>query len=307
MCIRDRGKELYTSAITEKDLKDIEFCINNDVEYIALSYVKSADDVKALREILKRKNREDIKIIAKIETKSAIRNLDSIIEKSDIILIARGDLGMHFPLEEIPKLQKEIIAKSLSRGKPVIVATQLLESLVTSPTPTRSEIVDIMTAVCDGVDALLLTNETAIGRYPIEAVRWLRRVIEKYEEKSCIKVPGINETIYDKFAKGITLLAESMNAKIVAYTRRGNTARRLSRYRPSTPLIVIASSDKIARQISLLWGVKAYPKRINDTKNIWNIMSEFLKQKGEIAYGDIVIMTIGLREGTTDLVRIEII
>jgi len=302
-----KGKELHVPALTRKDLEDIDFCIDNDIEYIALSYVRSTDDIKALRDILRRRGREDIKIIAKIETKSAIKNLDSIIEEADVTLVARGDLGMHFPLEEIPKLQKEIITKSLSRGKPVIVATQLLESLVQNPTPTRSEIVDIMTAVHEGVDALLLTNETTIGKYPVEAVKWLKRVIKTYEDQSCVKVQGVNETIYDKFAKGITLLAESMNAKIVAYTRKGNTARRLSRYRPATPLIVIASNIKVARQISILWGIRAYSMKIDDTRNLWDIMSCYLKEKGEITYGDIVIMTIGLREGTTDLVRVELI
>ncbi|HIQ04025.1 MAG TPA: pyruvate kinase [Desulfurococcales archaeon] len=302
-----KGKEFHTSALTEKDLKDIEFCINNDIEYIALSYVRSADDVRALKDILGEKGREDIRVIAKIETKSAVSNLDQIVEEADVILIARGDLGMHFPLEEIPKLQKEITMKSLSRGKPVIVATQLLESVVYNPTPTRSEIVDVMTAVCDGVDALLLTDETTVGKYPIEAVRWLKRIIEAYEDRSCVKIPGVNETIYDKFAKGITLLAESMNAKIIAYTRSGNTARRLSRYRPATPLIAVASNIKVARQISILWGVKAYSKKVDNLGNIWDTIRDFLKQKGEIAYGDIVIMTIGLRKGTTDLVRIEMI
>lgn len=302
-----KGKELDLPILSEKDLRDIEFSIDKGLDYLAISFVRKRDDIVTLKGILKDRGGEKIRIIAKVETKSAVRNLDEIVEESDAVLVARGDLGMHFSLEKVPRLQNEIISKCVTRGKPVILATQLLESMVERPIPTRSEVVDVMTAVQSGVDSLLLADETAVGKYPIEAVQWLRRIILEGEKDLSVRVEGRGETIYDKFAKGITFLADSINAKIVAFSRRGATAGRLSRYRPRAPIYVVTNDIVTARQISLLWGVYPYFVEGVDYREGFSKLIRLLKEKGYLSYGDIVIYTIGLREGSTDTVKIEVI
>lgn len=301
------GKEPDVVPITNKDIKDVEFSVKHGLDYLALSFVRRANDVKLLRDLLSEKGGEEIKIIAKIETKQAVRNLHEIIKVSDAILIARGDLGMYFDLAEIPKIQEYIVRESIKYGKPVILATQILESMVSNPMPMRSEVVDAFNAVKQGVDALLLTSETSIGSYPVEAVKWLRKIIEEGEKDLCLQVEGVNETIYDKFAKGVCLLANSIGAKVIAYTRKGNTARRISRYRIRNPTIVVTNSEKVARQINILWGIRPLYVEASDYNEAWFKAFEKLKSKGIIAYGDIVILTTGLREGATDLVKIEIV
>jgi len=245
-----------------------------------------------------------MKIIAKIETRSAVEKIDEIISEADAVLVARGDLGMYFKLVEIPKIQELIIKKALAYGKPSIVATQLLESMVNNPIPTRSEVVDIMKAVEQGADALMLSNETAIGKYPVESVRWLRKIIEA--SPPCERViEGVNETIYDKFAKGIVLLAESLGAKIVAFTRSGATARRLSRYRPRVPVYTVTNDKRVSRQLKILRGISSCYLEDASPENFWEKASKILEDKGELSSGDIVIVIRGMRKEATDLVRIE--
>ncbi len=302
-----KGKEPPLPAITDKDRRDIEFCIENKVDYIALSFVREVEDVLALRDILDEKGGEDIRIVAKIKTASAVKNIESILSKSDAALIARGDLGMFYPLEEIPDLQSMLTKKCRSLGKPVILATQLLESMIENPVPTRSEVVDVMTAVREGVDALMLAGETSIGKYPVEAVRWLRRIIEASEKHPPEIVEGVNETLYDKFAKGVVLLAGSLGAYITAYTRKGNTAMRLSRYRPIQGVLAFTSNPRVARQLSMLWGVEPFYIDVEEGGDLWSTIIDVLKERGVVGYGDIVIMTIGMKPGTTDMLRIETI
>lgn len=306
MSLALKGKEVVPTSLTEKDVRDLEFSANLDVEYYAMSFIRTADDLKALKRELRRLGVGRARVIAKIETRRAVENLEEIVEESDLVMVARGDLGLYFPLEEIPALQKKIIEKSVSKGKPVIVATQLLESVTYNPTPTRSEVVDVATAVNEGVDALLLTGETAIGKYPVEAVEWLSKIINAAEKIHAKRMMEGEETIYDKFVKGVVLLAESMGAKIVAYSRVGNTPRRLSRYRPRVPVYLVTGDLKVARQSNILWGIASYyvPEAVAP-ENAWNIMRGVLVERGELKRGDIVIYTVGLREGITDVVRIE--
>ncbi len=302
------GKDIPLPCITEKDLADIEFSVEVDVDYLALSFVRSSDDIRVLRDLLQDRGREDIKVIAKIETKSAVENLDSIAREADALLVARGDLAMYFPLEKIPQIQELIIKKALYYAKPVIVATQLLESMVEKPMPTRSEVVDIMAAVRQGADALMLADETAVGKYPVEAVRWLRRIVEEAEQRLEIQVDYPRNNIYDRFAHSVAQVASNLNAKILIYTRGGTTARRVSRFRPRTPIYVAASTRKLVRQLQLLWGVK--PVYIQEGQDIWTTLTKLLNElvrEKEISIGDIVVMTGGIREETTNLMKVIIV
>ncbi|MEM2158353.1 MAG: pyruvate kinase [Sulfolobales archaeon] len=253
-------------------------------------------DVKIVKDIIRKSGRDKVKVIAKIETKSAIENLDEIIEASDAVLVARGDLGMNFGLEEIPYLQKKIINKSLQLGKPVIVATQLLESMIESSVPTRAEVVDVSTAVSDGVDALMLTGETAIGKYPIDAVRWLRRIVETTEDKLSINKSREVKALSAKFAKGITELAEDINAKLVVFSVHGNTPRMIALLRPSVDFYVGTPDPEIARYLSILWGLRVYQVEATDYDEGLEATYELLKKKEELRLGELVILAYGLKE-----------
>ncbi len=300
------GKELGLPSLTERDVECAKFAVAADFDYLAMSFVKTGSDVRRLKELLEREGGGDIKVIAKIETKSGVENLESIVAETDAIMVARGDLGNFFPLEEIPRLQRNIIRTSLSLGRPVIIATQLLESMIVNPVPTRSEVVDVMEAVREGVDALMLAAETAMGRYPVEAVRWMRRIIEKIElEMGPARIESYGaETLYDRFARGIALLAESMGAKIAVYTRSGRTAIRISRYRPSTAIYAATGDLKVARQMSMLWGVAPMVVEARDRNEALENLLSRLKEEKLLSFGDIVVIAFGIREGATEVVRI---
>ncbi len=303
------GKDIPVPCLTEKDIQDIEFSIEAGVDYLALSFVRTAEDVRVLKDILQDKKCSDIKIIAKIETKSAVENLDSIIREADAVLVARGDLAMYFPLEKIPKIQELIVKKALYYAKPVIVATQLLESMVEKPFPTRSEVVDISIAVKQGADALMLAEETAVGKYPVEAVKWLRKIIEEAEQDLNVEIQYPEHSVYDRFAHSVAQVANTLKAKILIYTRGGTTARRVCRFRPRTQIYVATSSIKTARQLQLLWGVK--PVHVSeDGTDVWSALDKLLKvllREGEVSMGDIVVMTGGLREETTNLMKVLLV
>ena len=290
------NKEFDLPLLREKDLADIEFAVKNKFSYIGLSYVRGPSDLEMLRKVIKKSGGERTGIIAKIETKSAVKNLDEIVELCEAVLVARGDLGMNFGLEEIPYLQRKIIRRSIEIGKPVILATQLLESMIENPIPTRAEVVDISTATSEGVDALMLTGETAIGKHPVEAVRWLRKIIETTEKKMTVNksrdVKGLNE----KFAKGVVELAEDINSKLVVFSKFGNTPRRIALLRPAVEFYVGTPDIEVARALSILWGIKAYEISALDYDDGLERTYEFLKKKEELRFGDLVILAYGLKE-----------
>jgi pyruvate kinase len=290
------NKEFDLPLLREKDLADIEFAVKHKFSYIGLSYVRGPSDLEMLRKVIKKSGGERTGIIAKIETKSAVKNLDEIVELCDAVLVARGDLGMNFGLEEIPYLQRKIIKRSIEIGKPVILATQLLESMIENPIPTRAEVVDISTATSEGVDALMLTGETAIGKHPVEAVRWLRKIIETTERKLTINkfrdVKGLNE----RFAKGMVELAEDINSKLLVFSKFGNTPRRMALLRPAVEFYVGTPDIEVARALSILWGIKAYEISALDYDEGLEKTYEFLKKKEELRFGDLVIMAYGLKE-----------
>ena len=310
-----KNKDVDLPALTKKDLNDIMFCIKNNVDYIALSYVRKAEDIKLLRDYLEDKNAEDIWIIAKIETRSAVNNIKEIARYADAILIARGDLGMYFPLEKIPLMQKRIVEISLEEGKPSILATQLLESMVEKPIPTRAEIVDVMNAVMQGVDSLLLADETAIGKYPVESVKWLAKIICEAEEEArkrkiergYSKDKILTGSPYDRLVAGLAFLAELINAKIVAFTRTGTTARRISKFRPFTQIYIGTPYIRRARQLMIYWGVKPFYIAESDPEKAFSSMKRILINLGEMGYGDLIVYLAGMRPKATDIARIEVI
>jgi pyruvate kinase len=298
------GKEIDLPPLSEKDFADIKFALEHNFDYIGLSYVRSGSDVDILRDYLRRVGREDVEIIAKIETRSAIKNLDEIIEKCDVVLVARGDLGMNFGLEEIHALQSSIVIKALEHRKPVIVATQLLESMVEKPVPTRAEVVDISTAIEMGVDALMLTGETSVGKYPVEAVSWVIRIANFVEKetlkkhaKVIVKKARSNiSSLPVMFAKGVLELAEDLNAKLLVFSMHGNTAKRISSLRPTIPVYVGSPNANVLRKLAILWGLQPLYVEAQEYEDGLQKTLQRAMELNYVSYGDLVVATYGLKE-----------
>ena len=307
------GKEIGLPTLTSSDIEAVKYAVSREFTYLALSYVRVSRDIVMLRDLLSRLGRGNIGVIAKIETRNAIKNLKSIVSEADAIIVARGDLGMHYSLEEIPRLQKIIVNESIKFGKPVLIATQLLESMVNSPQPTRSEVVDIMNAVFDSVDAILLTNETAMGKYPVESVKWLKKILREAEkwffeegrEPITRRIEPLNPR--EKYAKGLVLLAESIGSKILVYTKTGLMPSRISKYRPHVQVYAGSSNKAIIRKLSLNYGVK--PCYIETDKTLdyeegIDMLYKKLFTEHEISYGDIILLTYGPREALLNVIKI---
>ncbi len=310
-----QGKEINLPSLTERDVQYIKYSVSKNVTFLALSYIRAAKDVEVVRDLINRITNKPPKLIAKIETRSAVNNLRSIVEASDAVIIARGDLGMHYSLEELPFLQKRIAHLSLKYGKPSIVATQLLETMVNYPRPSRSEVVDVMNAVMDLIDALLLTNETAVGKYPIETIRWLKRIVRIAEaniNKSSIESirTDASSTLREKYALGLTLLAEHINAKILVYTKTGTIPSLISRYRPQVDVYAGSTDHRISEELTIRYGIRPYrikiakDKRIDYDKGV-QLLFNLLKQLGEIEYGDIIAEAYGRKETEIHSVKIR--
>jgi len=308
------GKDLKLPPITERDMKALKSVVKNgEVDILGLSYVKSVSDIATIKDVLSELGIEGIKLASKIETKSAVSNLHDIIEHSDYIVVARGDLGMHFPLEDVPRLQSKIIRAALIHGKPVYVATQVLASMVERSVPTRSEIVDVVHAVYEGVDGFLVTGETAVGKNPDKVVKWLRKILECYradveslrsrilKERERLKIAV---SLRDKFAEGIVTLSENLGAKLAVYTKTGGLARRISKYRPKEPFYAGSSDIRVLRQLAPLYGTMPVKVSLGDYSQGLKEMFERLKTLGEISYGEVVVLTYGLRDEPRHLVEI---
>ncbi|MCD6592027.1 MAG: pyruvate kinase [Thaumarchaeota archaeon] len=301
-----QGKGLDLPTISSREIEIIKFAVSEEFDYIGLSYVRGVEDISMLRGILLSLNAEHISIIAKIEVPAAVRRLREIVDAADAILVARGDLGMHFPLEEVPRLQEEIIEACIDRGKPVIVATQLLSSMIENPVPSRSEIVDIVTALSEGVDVLMLTSETAIGRYPVEAVRWLAKIIERYEPR--ISPPkrrlAKEEDVRDRFASGIVSLAESLNAVIAVYTISGKTAERIASFKPLCPIISASPNKRTLRKLTLIRGIETIESEARSYEEGLTELEQKLV-RSEMGFSEpIIVLTYGMREEPVHLIKI---
>lgn len=294
--------------MTEKDIKDIEFGIENDFDYIALSFVQSAVDIYKVRSILKKKYREDIKIIAKIENKEAVKNIDEIIEAADSIMIARGDMGIELPLSQVPVIQKKLIKKCYSAAKPVIVATQMLESMTENPLPTRAEVSDVANAIYDGTSVVMLSGETAAGEFPIRTLQMMSRVVEDTEKDIDYEArfhsenfAKIEKNTLNIISKAAVMTAFEIKAKaIVMPTRTGNSARMVSSFRPRTPIIAITMKPTIQRQLNMSWNIRPMLSEfIGDQKQLFeNVMQQVVDTK-LVKEDECVIMIAGIPTGSS--------
>jgi pyruvate kinase len=283
-------------SLTEKDLEDLEFGLANNVDWIALSFVRRAKDILELRKIIDSKN-VHTKIVAKIEKPEGLANIDEIIEVTDAVMVARGDLGVEILLEEVPMAQKMIISKCNKASKPVIVATQMMESMIENPRPTRAETNDVANAVMDGADALMLSAETAAGKFPVEVIRSMVRTINSVERSAKIyykfrEVDPASPIFYnDSLVLAACKLAKDVNAKaVVGMTQSGYTAYKSSSHRPDTNIFVFTANKKLLTQISLVWGVRAYfYDKTSSTDTTISDIEEILKQDGHVQKGDVYI------------------
>ena len=305
-------------AITPKDIEDIKFGIEQGVDYIAASFVRKPSDVLAIKEVLEENKGHDIKVIAKIENQEGLENIDDIIKVSDGIMIARGDLGVEIPTEDVPVVQKSIIKKCLEVSKPVIIATQMLDSMIRNPRPTRAETSDVANAIYDGTDAIMLSGETAIGKYPVEALRTMARIAERVENSIDYKVAfekrivGQEATVTNSISHATCAIAHDLNAKaIITATRTGHTARMVSKYRPASPIIATTTSDVTYRELSLVWGVQPYiSPAMDNTDEMIEKSVEIATQTGLVKPGDVVVITAGVPvgiSGLTNLIKVNVI
>lgn len=312
------GVSVKLPGITEKDANDIIFGIEQGVDFIAASFVRRATDVLEIRQLLEEKNAGDIHIIPKIENQEGVDHIDEILDVSDGIMVARGDLGVEIPAEEVPLVQKELIKKCNALGKPVITATQMLDSMQRNPRPTRAEASDVANAIFDGTDAIMLSGETAAGQYPVEAVITMHNIASRTEEALSHKDILSNRSketehnITDAIGQSVAYTALNLDANaIVTPTESGHTARMISKYRPKSPIVAVSSSEKVARRLSLVWGV--YPqlgKKAITTDEMLSIAVQESLNSGIVKHGDLVVITAGVpvgEAGTTNIMKIHVV
>lgn len=305
--------QLSVSSLTEKDRADLTFGLSYNVDFVALSFVRRPEDITELREILAQANSK-AQIIAKIETPQAIEHLDAILAATDAVMVARGDLAIEIPAEKVPIWQKEIIRKCNELGKPVITATQMLESMIHSPVPTRAEVSDIANAILDGTDAIMLSEETAMGDYPVEAVETMQRIaieIETdYPEPPLDQVSDAN--IADATTRSVVQTARDVGAKvIVAVTRSGFTARMLARHKPRPPILVLSQDEQVCRQLALSFGcVPIHVEHYETIEEVLTLVKSLCVERGLAKVGDSVVIAAGApfqTQGSTNMLIIETI
>jgi pyruvate kinase len=301
--------------ITAKDKADITFGSTHDIDYVALSFVQVADDVARLRVMLRNLG-SNAKVIAKVETKAAVENLEEIVQESDAIMVARGDLAIETLPESVPIVQRQIIGLGIKYAKPTIVATQMLASMTEAPEPTRAEVSDVATAVIVGADCVMLSDETANGQYPIEAVKVMKRIILYAQNNPPVKAvftavasdePALSRQ--RAVSRAIIRLAESLDAKaIVAGTKSGATALQIAARRPERSIIAVTSSDRVANQLAIVYGTKSYVRP--DSKYATSKLTDWLHTSKVLHKGDMVVMAVGQYPGvvgTTDTIKVRII
>lgn len=312
------GVSVKLPGITEKDANDILFGIQQDIDFIAASFVRRASDVLEIRQLLEENKASHIQIIPKIENQEGVDNIDEILEISDGLMVARGDLGVEIPAEEVPLVQKQLIKKCNAQGKPVITATQMLDSMQRNPRPTRAEASDVANAIFDGTDAIMLSGETAAGTYPVEAVQTMHNIASRAEsaldhkEILSARSRDNEHNITDAIGQSVahTALNLDVNA-IITPTESGHTARMISKYRPKAPILAVTANEATKRGLTLVWGV--YPqigKEARTTDEMLDVAVEESVNSGLVKHGDLVVITAGVpvgEAGTTNLMKIHVV
>jgi len=309
-------------SLTEKDVEDIKFGVKMGFDYIAASFIRSAKDVVEIREILEENGAGHINIIAKIESRDGVNNIDSILEVADGIMVARGDLGVEIPPEEVPLVQKLLIKKANTVGKPVITATQMLESMVNNPRPTRAEANDVANAIFDGSDCIMLSGETAKGKYPVEAVQMMARIAVKAEDSidyhERLRQAGRNRgaagvTITNAVSRATCTSAADLNAAaIVTVTNSGFTARMIAKYKPACPVVAVSLRETVWRQLNLVWGCHSIMGEIKDDteQEIFDLASAKALESKIVKNGDLIVVVAGVPvgvAGSTNMIKIEVV
>ncbi|MDX9809852.1 MAG: pyruvate kinase [Sphaerochaetaceae bacterium] len=312
----------HLSSFTEKDKRDLNFAFEHDVDYVALSFVRSASDVAALRTYMNTTYKREIPIISKIEKPEAVEDLQGIIAQSSAIMVARGDLGVEMYPEEVPLIQKSIIRSCLSAGLPVITATQMLESMMNNPRPTRAETNDVANAVLDGTSAVMLSGESAAGKHPLGAVETMRRIVVHTEQsaefKHLVHEQSLNKEHVDMARKRSTTDAVGLATReialatkavlIICFTYSGNTARLISKYRPSTPVIALSPIESTVRRLALSWGVRPFLiEHLSSIDASLEYAEQFVKEHHLAKQGDTVVVTAGVpvgEPGKTNMVKV---
>ncbi|MEK6189464.1 MAG: pyruvate kinase, partial [Carnobacterium alterfunditum] len=311
------GVSVNLPGITDKDAADIRFGLKNDIDYIAASFVRRASDVLEITQILEEENMTHVQIIPKIENQEGVDNIDEILKVSNGIMVARGDLGVEIPTEEVPIVQKALIQKCNQAGKPVITATQMLDSMQQNPRPTRAEASDVANAIFDGTDAIMLSGETAAGDYPIEAVQTMTRIAIRTEEalvnQDAFALKAYSQTdMTEAIGQSVGHTARNLNIQtIVAATESGHTARMIAKYRPKANIVAVTFTERQMRGLALTWG--AYPvvsEKPASTDDMFHLATKIAQETGFATAGDLIIITAGVpvgERGTTNLMKIQLI
>ena len=309
------GVSVNLPALMDKDRRDIAFLVEQKIDFIAVSFARKAEHIVEIRKLLQDLGGDQL-LIAKIENEEGLHNVDELIKVCDGIMVARGDLGVEVPLEEVPLIQKYLIQRCNLAGKPVITATEMLESMVRNPRPTRAEITDIAHAITDGTDAIMLSAETAVGKYPVAAVEIMTRVAEKiegslkYHEILAKKRVNESPTVADAISHATCQTALDLSAKaIISSTHSGSTARMVSKYRPRVPILAATPSERVANKLTISWGV--YPIVVSlyyDIDSMLDVSVTAAKKSGLIQKDDLIVITAGVKTGTpgsTNLLKVH--
>lgn len=304
-------------CLTPKDLRDLDFALEHDFDWIGLSFVRSVTDIVELKEIIKNKGKR-ARVIAKIEKPEAINEIDNIIDVTDGIMVARGDLGVELPMERVPLIQKMLVQKCIEMSKPVIIATQMMESMITSYTPTRAEVNDVANAVMDGADAVMLSAETSVGKYPVKVIEMMRRIITEVEELDTIyhkeHTPQVKTITYitDSICYNACSLAHHAGAQaLISMTNSGYTAFKLSSHRPKAPIFIFTDNRSLLTTLSLVWGVRGYfYDKYESTDQTINDLKEMVKKEGQLKSDDLVINIASMpmkEKGRTNMMKLSYI
>lgn len=307
------GVYLSVRALTDKDRHDLMFGLDQGVDWIALSFVRNPQDILEIKEIISSAGKS-VPVIAKIEKHEAIEQMEAVLSLCDGVMVARGDLGVELPAEDVPVLQKQLIVTANRLGIPIITATQMLDSMAYNPRPTRAEVSDVANAILDGTDAVMLSNETAVGKYPVEAVATMARIASRMEREEPTPSENLDttSTIPNAISSAVSQISGQLNASaIMTLTKTGATARNVSKFRPQTPILAVTPHVDVARQLQLVWGVN--PLLVLDlpsTGQTFKAALNVAQEKGLLSEGDLVVMTAGTLQGvagSTDLIKVEVV